>query len=896
MTEQRAVQKLAEFVDEWGGVFRECEEGEVSDCHYFRESLIVGRQDGSVTFLYFGEIPGKPPEEALRAFTRLEKIIIRVARGRPLTWLKQIPSVKSLEIFQWEGEVFPDVWEGEKDVERLYLETKTGKVPNFVRSMKKLREIGLDSAPGVCLELPDWLPHLVDLERVYLRNCTLKGIPEGLWRNAKLPFLADNENSSERGIYLSGASLDNPDIDISLYCLSGIPKEDERRERILQNYYKKLRTQSFGSKEEPNSECMVIFLGDGSVGKSSLIDRLVDRASPFVAGAFSPTNGVKMQTWRTCFGLESDAHGDKKPLNLRLMDFGGQEIMHSIHRCFMTDNTVYVVVCESRMDSEIDVNAVRWLETVKTFAPRSRVILALNKVDLNENVSVNEKDLMSRYPSLKRILKTTAQSDPEYAQKYPLDRLEEAIKEQAKECDSAYRAGTDWLAVKHELENLRNRRDGDAWGYITEEQYKAICVRNHVTDPEDQRDMLSWFRDLAVVYSYEENADGEIDVDLQGVRVLDPQWLSNGIYRIILRAPINAVLSNDAIRKTLEHVYPDDLTETTYKTRPRVVKNESSGKEETLVFDEPEYILHVMRKYYLSHKADPEGKTEMIPSRFTKSPPSLADDFPFEDSLHLRWEGKYLPNNLVHRLMIKRFDQLQRDCMWRTGALFFAKEDGTPGARDDFAYQALVQMNDEGLDLYVATSPRLDAGNMDPRRYLWEMRMEITGIMKKMDLRPDEYPCYRLPELKSKEVKMQRNALLQNICLSTSPGQLTVVAPYTLVSEDDRKRQRFGETVVAYDMLENMYLDHEIMVRDYRRRMRNNFPRKSNASAGKAVKPVGWIESRLEQRLEQWKERNALIRYAMNAWRDSGFLALFTVIVIVTVLLSAVTIGRLPGG
>ena len=137
---------------------------------------------------------------------------------------------------------------------------------------------------------------------------------------------------------------------------------------------------------------------------------------------------------------------------------------------------------------------------------------------------------------------------------------------------------------------------------------------------------------------------------------------------------------------------------------------------------------------------------------------------------------------------------------------------------------------------------------------------------------------------------MQRNALLQSICSSPSPGQLTVVAPYTLVSEEDRKHQRFGESVIAYDMLENIYFDHEVMVRDYRRRMRNNFPLKSKSDAGDSEKPAGWIESRLEQ----WKERNSLIRYAMNAWRDSPPLALFTIIVIVTVLCSAVTIGRLP--
>ena len=100
------------------------------------------------------------------------------------------------------------------------------------------------------------------------------------------------------------------------------------------------------------------------------------------------------------------------PFILRFLDFGGQEIMHSMHRCFLTAHTVYVIVCESRDDPEIDGVAARWLETVKAFAPDCPVILALNKCDLNPNVSVNERDLWERNPRLKCVLKTSAAVKP----------------------------------------------------------------------------------------------------------------------------------------------------------------------------------------------------------------------------------------------------------------------------------------------------------------------------------------------------------------------------------------------------------------------------------------------------------------------------------------------------
>ena len=54
----------------------------------------------------------------------------------------------------------------------------------------------------------------------------------------------------------------------------------------------------------------------------------------------------------------------------------------------------------------------------------------------------------------------------------------------------------------------------------------------HISDPGLQYNMLSWFRELGVAYFYESK---EIDERLESIRVLKPEWLTNGIYRLILR-------------------------------------------------------------------------------------------------------------------------------------------------------------------------------------------------------------------------------------------------------------------------------------------------------------------------------------------------------------------------
>lgn len=921
MTEQEAVEKLKAYAAEYDCLCMEANENAVRRFHRFQNPFVIGwrydstkdKKNAVVTFFSFCKSPIDPPKEVLSAFRHLQKVNVRPA-GRSLEWMKYLPAVKSLEIYEWNGELLPEKWiGGESSVERLYLHTKTGEVPSLLRHLKLLRQLGMDSDSDCAIELPEWLPQLNKLERVYLRNCRIKKIPESLWR-MNLPFIADDARE-KRGIFLHRAQLtDMGDLTVHDFTPPA-PGESadayEKRRKKIERHYEIQRENG----KEVKSECMVIFLGDGSAGKSSLIDRLMDRSKAFRIGESLPTNGVKMRLWSTEI--------DGKDYNLRMLDFGGQEIMHSIHRCFMTDHTVYVVVCESRSDPELDSNVIRWLETVRTFAPLSPVILALNKADTNPYVSVNERDLTDRYPMLKEVLKTTALSDPKYADAFPLDALEKAIKKRAEECASNILAKPEWFAVRQELENLRDKREGwsaqgpqelaraDAGNgeeeedynalrgdYIIEDDYKRICKEHGITKPEEQRDMLDWFRDLGVVYSYENNDDGEIDIDLEGVRVLNPEWLSNGIYRIILHAPVNTFVTNAEIRDTLNHIYEGDIVPTKYIRRK--VKDVPSGEGEE-IFDEPKFILHVMRKFSLSKRANTiredgvEERREMIPSRFTRNAPKERDNFPTVGALHIQWVGQYLPNNLVHRLMIRLFPQLDQNCIWRTGGRFLAKrsaseadlEDFRSATEEDFEVQALVTLNDLGLDLYVNANPKTEEA-IDLRKYYLErLRGEILSIMKEMRLDPQEWPCFRVGEGKEKrEVKLSLSEAMMWLD-DVSKGD-RAFAYYTAKEEQDEK---VGDFLNVREALQSVYLNFNDMLRDYRER--GAPPGDGERMATQAVRSVS-------PSVPDWIERRAFLRDAYYALTDNAGLSVYAIFALALMLLALLTIifavppARLP--
>lgn len=121
----------------------------------------------------------------------------------------------------------------------------------------------------------------------------------------------------------------------------------------------------------PVNETKVILLGDGNAGKTYTMERI-------------KANGKKGD-YPTC-----ETHGilitprtmvsGGKRYNIRFWDFGGQHIMRSMHRCFLSERTCYVVVVSTR-PGDMMVQARKWLKTIASFAKGAPVLLVINLID-----------------------------------------------------------------------------------------------------------------------------------------------------------------------------------------------------------------------------------------------------------------------------------------------------------------------------------------------------------------------------------------------------------------------------------------------------------------------------------------------------------------------------------
>ena len=669
-----AVGKLKEYVEGLGFSFKETGSRRISN---YADCLIrwMGSYAREVGFCK--TIPGIV--ELLKNVKHLTAVRIH-STVDDLHWLCELRGIQHLYFQDFNTTIHMvkfrglDSWASAETIRTVFFD-RLLYVPTFIRKFQELRTLAF-SQSSIPLSLPDWIAELPELERLMLAG-RIQSIPYSLVKT-RIPFVTDMQElpSDRRYILLDGVMLEEGDI--SLFSQS---------REVIEAYYRGREDRA----RQSVRECKVIFLGKGGAGKSSLIQRMEFPEQELDPNSL-PTNGVSVTKWNVT--------APDGPMSLRVMDFGGQEIMHSMHRCFLTAHTVYVVVCDSREDGGVDAEAVMWVEAVKTFAPDCPVILALNKADLSGNVSVNTKDLKRRNPNLKTVLRTSALVAPNHSG-YGVGLLEEAILREVPGCMDRMEVSPEWLAVKRELEDMVEK-DIDTF---TAADYREICIRHNTGGDDALRfKMLEYFKTIGVAYFYNPT-DGAPDYSLESIRVSNPAWITNGIYRLIIKADDIGFLPKREIREILKTPYDGE-------TLPgRIYDGEKA-----------DFILHVMRMFHISM---PFGKdTELVPMKMPKEPPDSADDYPFGKAIHLRWEASYLPDNLVHRLIIDMSRNLYEGpdghyCVWRRGARF--RRNGC---------DALSRMDDKGLDAFV-----YGADSDAARAYMENFRETVAGIL--LDLHID---------------------------------------------------------------------------------------------------------------------------------------------------------------
>jgi internalin A len=384
--------------------------------------------------------------------------------------------------------------------------------------------------------------------------------------------------------------------------------------QAIKTYYK--TCEEFG--HAPLSEGRIIVVGDGSAGKSSLIERIL--YDTFNQGK-TQTNGITIEH----LFIE---HKDSRKLTFHVWDFGGQEIQHAVHKFFFTEGCLYILVLDNRKEEDPEY----WLQQIESLGGSAPVIVVFNKQDDNVSEIADRKFLKEKYSNIVSFFNTSCKTGSGIKD-FKSELQNQAIK--LRTVDEQFPAN--WFNIKRAIEECTS----GAEHYIDFQKFNKICNLNNVDSENIQKLLLKYFTMIGSVTWFG-------DTFLNFLHVLSPAWITQGVYKIITS------------KKT------DELSG---KIRITDFKELLQAKETNdFIYEETHYgyILTMMKKFDLCYT--PDDIIVLIPSAFGKVPKVEYSEFRGDEIRTYILQFKdYLPIGIIHKFIAKKLPEAYDNNYWYTG-------------------------------------------------------------------------------------------------------------------------------------------------------------------------------------------------------------------------------------
>jgi internalin A len=473
-------------------------------------------------------------------------------------------------------------------------------LPKSVGQLSRLRSLNLSD--NQLTVLPESVGQLSQLESLNLSNNRLTALPKSLRTIISL-----------RQLYLHGNGvLKLPPEVLGPTRQQALDRKTSPGEpvEILDFYF---RTRNGW---RPLNEAKLILVGRGNVGKTSLLKRLLfdsfDKDE-------KKTEGILIEPWDLL--LNGNEH-----VKLHVWDFGGQEIMHATHQFFLTQRSVYLLVLNGRDGLEA-ADADYWLKLIESLGAESPVIIVLNKIK-EHPFDLNRRGLQQKFPAVREFVRTDCEL------RIGIDELRAVIERETDRLEYLrVPFPTSWFAIKDRLAGMKKN-------YLAFEQYQALCARDGEKDSKGQQLLAAHLHRLGIALNYSE------DPRLRDTHVLNPQWVTSGIYtilnarRLAEQKGVLRVTDLNAIIDT--QVYPRKMHI---------------------------FLLDLMRKFELCfHFPDDEGR-HLIPELLDVEEPKATQEFRPEACLSFQYHYPILPEGLLPRFIVRTHVLSEGLPRWRTGVI-----------------------------------------------------------------------------------------------------------------------------------------------------------------------------------------------------------------------------------
>ncbi len=428
------------------------------------------------------------------------------------------------------------------------------------------------------------------------------------------------------------------------------------------------------------NDAKLIVIGSGGAGKTSLVNRLVYNVFDLRE---RPTDGIRIVPWTVT--LRS-----RESVCLRIWDFGGQEIMHATHQMFLTSSSIYLLVLDGRRNTE-ETDANYWLNLIELFAPDSPVIIALNKIK-EQPFAMDRRGVQKKFGNVREFVETDCEDCT------GIESLASAIRRQAEQLDHL-RAPlpAKWVAIKDRLGGLKEN-------YITFRCYQQICKEEGELDAQTQDTLVRYLHRTGIVLNFKD------DPRLRDTHVLNPRWVSDGIFRLI---------NHPMVAQNKGEVRINDL--------------QTLLDEKNYPADRQEFLIELMKKFELCFRFADEDDRYLIPELLGKEEPVEAYTFTPNTCLNFEYIYETLPKGLMPRFIVRSHTLSSGRPRWRNGVIL-----------EFDANRALVRASQlqSNVQIMVAGSP---AGR---RQLLAVIRSDFEHIHRSYKTEPKQMvPAPSHPEI-----------------------------------------------------------------------------------------------------------------------------------------------------
>jgi internalin A len=366
----------------------------------------------------------------------------------------------------------------------------------------------------------------------------------------------------------------------------------------------------------PLNESKLLLVGEGKVGKTCLVNRLLyDKFEKT-----TKTEGIDRHQWELLINEDE--------IRLNVWDFGGQEVLHATHQFFLTKRSVYILVLDAR-SGEQGSRLEYWLKLIQSFGSDSPILIAINKSDEEHRLTLSQRFLKDKYPSIKDFYPVSCVKGKGIAE------LKQGIKDTVELLPHIHDLiPASWFALKKTLKDNKEN-------YISYDDYKNLCIKHEITEQGSQSTLCGFLHDLGIVLNFR---DDERFDRLRETNVLNPEWVTNAVYKL---------LNNLELFKSHGVFAVTDLAGILDSTAY------PSSKEH-------QFIIDMMQKFELCFPI-PDTKSYLIPELLQNEEPDL--NWNKTDSLRFEYYYDVLPHSIFSRFIVRLHEYISQQTYWRTGVV-----------------------------------------------------------------------------------------------------------------------------------------------------------------------------------------------------------------------------------